>query len=86
MDFLQKFQENHVLEGKIDCFGKFDKIGYTSVKTLICHFCEKNIKNGAQRLELKTWLFGFFWKNPKVATLDCLQKIQETKSRSRKVQ
>ena len=61
-------------------FGKFDKIGSTSLKTKIFYFCEKkNLKNGVQRLEFKTWFFAFFCKNPKVATLDFLYKIQENR-------
>ena len=60
-------------------FGKFDKIGSTSLKTKISHFCEKNLKNGVQRVEFKTWFFSFFCKNPKEANLDFLYKIQENR-------
>ena len=54
LGFKKKIQENRVLYCKIDFFGKTDKIGYTSVKTYICHFCEeKTSKMGFRPLVLK---------------------------------
>ena len=39
----------------------------------------KKLQKWGQRQELKTQFFAFFWKNPKVATFDFLQKIQENR-------
>ena len=63
-------------------------MGYTSVKSIIFHFCEKKCKNGVQRL----WFFAFFtcftikivfwdsiYTKSKVATLGFFQKRPKIK-------
>ena len=64
MDFVIKFPENRVLYRKIDIFGKLDKMGYTSVKSIIFHFCEKKLQKwGSPIFEV------FFRKNGKISIL-----------------